>query len=410
MQLVFRSLRHRNFRLYYFGQLVSLSGTWMQSLAQAWLLYRLTGSGWMLGLAGALSLLPNLFLGVFGGMLADRFSRQRLLIFGQSLAMVQALALAALTLSGRVEPWHILTLALLLGVVQALELPARHAFVAGLVPKADLHNAIALHSSLFQASRLVGPAIAGVLVAAIGEGWVFLINALTFIAVLVTLGKIDLPRVVDSGDPGPRDLRTGFEFAWQQRPIRAALSIVAAMSVFGVSASVLLPVFAVKVFKIGADHLGILMGAAGAGALVGAFALAGRKDLAGIERLILWTGVAGGAALVLFAWVPVFGLALVFLAITGFCITRVLASSNAFIQIAVPDALRGRVMALFSISMHGMMPIGNLVAGMAADWVGAPMTVAISGAMLIVAMMFLGQPLREAREGLAKNNAHHPGG
>jgi len=369
----------------------------MQSLAQAWLLYRLTGSAAMLGLAGAISLVPNLFLGIYGGVLADRFSRQRLLVFGQTLAMLQAITLAALTLGGWIEPWHILGLALLLGVVQALELPARHAFVAGLVPKADLHNAIALHSSLFQASRLVGPAIAGVLVVAIGEGWVFLINALTFVAVLVSLRVIELPRVTAPDDAAPRDLRAALQFAWRSRPIRAALSIVAAMSIFGVSASVLLPVFAVKVFEIGADHLGLLMGAAGAGALAGAFALAGRKDLAGVERLILATGVAGGAALVLFAWVPVFSLALVFLAATGFCVTRVLASSNAFIQMTVPDDLRGRVMALFSVAMQGMMPIGNLAAGLGADWIGAPMTVGISGALLIVAMMFLGQPLREAQ-------------
>jgi len=397
MQLVFRSLRHRNFRLYYFGQLVSLSGTWMQSLAQAWLLYRLTGSAAMLGLAGAMTLIPNLFLGIFGGVLADRFSRQRLLVFGQTLAMIQAATLGVLTLGGWIAPWHILGLALVLGIVQALELPARHAFVAGLVPRADLHNAIALHSSLFQASRLVGPAIAGVLVVAIGEGWVFIINALTFVAVLVSLYVIELPRTLRSEEADAHDLRAALGFAWGNRPVRAALSIVAAMSIFGVSASVLLPVFAVKVFGIGADHLGMLMGAAGAGALIGAFALAGRKDLAGVERLILATGVAGGAALMLFAWVPVFVMALLFLAATGFCVTRVLASSNAFIQMTVPDSLRGRVMALFSVAMQGMMPIGNLAAGLGADWIGAPMTVGISGGLLIVAMMFLGQPLREAK-------------
>jgi len=397
MRHALRSLRHRNFRLYYFGQLVSLSGTWMQSLAQAWLLYRLTDSGFMLGLAGAATLLPSLFLGVYGGMLADRFSRQRLLMLAQGLAMVQALALAALTLSGAVAPWHILALALLLGIVQAFELPARHAFVAGLVPKTDLANAIALHSSLFQASRLIGPAIAGVLIAAIGEGWVFLLNGLTFIAVLVTLRAIRLPPApaLEAGEP--KDLRTGFRYAWQHRPIRAALSMVAVMSIFGASASVLLPVFAVKIYGIGAGRLGLLMGAAGAGALIGAFALAGRRSLTGIERLIIGTSIAAGGALVLFALTPVFELALVFLAVTGFCITRVLASSNTFIQLTVPDQLRGRVMALFSVAMHGMMPLGNLAAGAGADILGAPLTVAISGALLVVAAAFLGRPLRHAQ-------------
>lgn len=397
MRHALRSLRHRNFRLYYFGQLVSLSGTWMQSLAQAWLLFRLTDSGFMLGLAGAATLLPSLFLGVYGGMLADRFSRQRLLMLAQGLAMVQALALAALTLSGAVAPWHILALALLLGIVQAFELPARHAFVAGLVPKTDLANAIALHSSLFQASRLIGPAIAGVLIAVIGEGWVFLLNGLTFIAVLVTLRAIRLPPApaLEAGEP--KDLRTGFRYAWRHRPIRAALSMVAVMSIFGASASVLLPVFAVKIYGIGAGRLGLLMGAAGAGALIGAFALAGRRSLTGIERLIIGTSIAAGGALVLFALTPVFELALVFLAVTGFCITRVLASSNTFIQLTVPDQLRGRVMALFSVAMHGMMPLGNLAAGAGADILGAPLTVAVSGALLVVAAAFLGRPLRAAQ-------------
>jgi len=396
MRHVLRSLRHRNFRLYYLGQLVSLSGTWMQSLAQAWLLYRLTDSGFLLGLAGAASLLPSLVFGVYGGWLADRFSRQRLLMAAQALAMLQALALAALTLSGAIAPWHILTLALLLGIVQAFEFPARHAFVAGLVPKADLANAIALHASMFQASRLAGPAIAGVLIVAIGEGWVFLLNGLTFVVVLLTLRAIRLPATPAEDVAEPKDLRAGLRFAWRHRPVRAALSVVAAMSILGTSASVLLPVFAVKVYGVGAGRLGMLMGAIGAGALVGAFALAGRRSLAGIERLILGTGVAAGGALALFALTPVFELALVFLAVTGFCITRVLASSNAFIQMTVPDQLRGRVMALFSVAMQGMMPIGNLAAGAGGDLLGAPLTVAFSGALLIAAILFLGQPLREA--------------
>lgn len=397
MRHALRSLRHRNFRIYYLGQLVSLSGTWMQSLAQAWLLYRLTDSGFMLGLAGAVSLLPSLFLGVYGGWLADRFSRQRLLMLAQGLAMVQALTLAILTLSGAIAPWHILALALLLGIVQAFELPARHAFVAGLVPKTDLANAIALHASLFQASRLIGPAIAGVLIAVIGEGWVFAVNAATFVAALATLRAIRLPPAPAVDAAEPKDLRAGLRFAWRHRPVRAALSVVAAMSILGTSASVLLPVFAVKVYAVGAGRLGLMMGAIGGGALVGAFALAGRRGLVGIERLILGTGVAAGGALLLFALTPVFELALVFLAVTGFCITRVLASSNTFIQMTVPDRLRGRVMALFAVAMQGMMPLGNLAAGAGGDLLGAPLTVAISGVLLAAAVAWLGRPLRAAQ-------------
>lgn len=264
MRHTLRSLRHRNFRLFYLGQLVSLSGTWMQSLAQAWLLYRLTDSGFMLGLAGAATLLPSLVLGLYGGVLADRFSRRHLLLAAQALAMLQALALAALTLGDMVTPGHILGLALLLGIVQAFELPARHSFVAQLVPRADLANAIALNASLFHASRLIGPAIAGILVAVVGEGWVFLINGFTFIAVLGTLLAIRLPHPPEGHGPTAGGLRAGFRYAWQRRPVRAALAMVAAMSLFSGSAAVLLPVFAVKVYGAGADLLGLLMGAIGA--------------------------------------------------------------------------------------------------------------------------------------------------
>lgn len=396
MRHTLRSLRHRNFRLFYIGQLVSLSGTWMQGLAQAWLIYRLTNSGFMLGVASAASLLPSLVFGLYGGVLADRFSRRGLLIGAQVLAMVQAFALAALTLSGAVQAWHILLLAFLLGIVQAIELPARHSFVAGLVPRADLANAIALNSGLFHASRLIGPAIAGVLVALIGEGWVFFINGFTFIAVLAGLYAIRLPQPAEARAPTAHGLHAGLSYARGHAPIRAALSMVAAVSLFGSAAAVLLPVFAVDVFGVGAQRLGVLMSAIGAGALIGAFTLAGRRDPAGLERVIARAGVATGVLLVLFAAMPGFLTALPFLAAIGFCITSVMASSNAFIQLAVPDNLRGRVMSLFSIALHGMMPLGSLAVGAGADVIGAPLTVAISGLVLAFAAFYLGRPLRQA--------------
>ena len=394
MRHALRSLQHRNFRLFYVGQLVSLSGTWMQSLAQAWLLYRLTGSGFMLGLASAASLLPSLVFGLYGGILADRFSRQRLLIAAQTLAMVQALVLAGLTLSGVVAPWHILTLAVLLGIVQAIELPARHSFVAGLVPREDLANAIALNASLFHASRLVGPAIAGVLVALIGEGWVFLLNGLTFIAVLAVLMAIRLPRAEGAVAPTAQGLHAGLSYARRHAPVRAALGMVAAVSLLGSAAGVLLPVFAVQVFDVGAQRLGLLMGAIGAGALAGAFLLAGRRDPAGLERVIAISGVGVGSALALFAATPSFLVALPLLALVGFCITSVNASSNAFIQLAVPDNLRGRVMSIYSVALHGMVPIGSLVAGAGADAIGPAFTVGAFGLALATLALFMGRPLR----------------
>jgi MFS family permease len=396
MRHALRSLRHRNFRLFYLGQLVSLSGTWMQSLAQAWLVYRLTGSGFMLGLTSAATLAPSLVFGLYGGVLADRFSRRRLLIAAQVLAMLQALVLAALTLGGVVEAWHILTLALLLGVVQALELPVRHTFVASLVPRADLTNAIALNASLFHASRLVGPAIAGVLVAAIGEGWVFFINGLTFVAVLGVLLAIRLPKPAEARGPTGHGLHAGLSYVRHHAPIRAALSLVASVALLGSAAAVLLPLFAVEVYGVGAQRLGLLMGAIGAGALVGAFLLAGRRDLVGLERFIATAGIGVGLGLILFAITPVFLAALPLLALIGFCITSVNASSNAFIQLAVPDNLRGRVMSLYSIALHGMVPLGSLAVGGAADVIGGPVTVGVCGVALALAALHLGRPLRLA--------------
>jgi len=396
MRHTFRSLTHRNFRLFYMGQLVSLSGTWMQSLAQACLLYRLTCSGCMLGLAGAALLAPSLVLGLYGGVLADRFSRQKLMIAAQVLAMLQALVLATLTLGGWVQPWHILTLAMLLGVVQAFELPARHSFVSQLVPRADLGNAIALNASLFHASRLVGPAIAGVLVVLVGEGWVFAINALTFVAVLISLLAIRLPAPPAEAVPTPKGLHAGLSYVRAHAPIRGALAMVAAISLLGASVAVLLPVFAVEVFAVGAGRLGALMSAIGVGALGGAFLLAGRRDIVGLERVIAAAGVATGVMIVLFAATAWFALALVLLAAIGFCMTTTLASSNVFIQTAVPDALRGRVMALFSIALHGMMPLGNLAMGALSDVAGAPWAAGASGLALVIAAFYLGRPLRAA--------------
>ncbi len=396
MHHALRSLAHRNFRLFYFGQFVSLSGTWMQSLAQAWLMYRLTNSGFMLGLASAMTFLPSLGVGLYGGVLADRFSRQRLLVAAQWLAMLQAFALAALTLSGTVAPSHILALALLLGIVQALELPVRHSFVAALVPRADLPNAIALNASLFHAARLVGPAIAGVLIALIGEGWVFFLNGLTFIAVLASLRLIRLPHPGEGRAPSAHGLHAGLSYARRHAPIRAALGMVASVTLLGSAAAVLLPVFAVEVYGVGAQRLGLLMGAIGAGALVGAFLLAGRRAPAGLERMIALAGVGTGAALALFAVMPLFAAALALLALVGFCITSVNASSNTFIQLAVPDHLRGRVMALYAIALHGLLPLGSLAVGAAADLLGAPLTVGVCGVLLVGASAWFGRPLRQA--------------
>lgn len=392
---VFRSLRHRNFRLYYLGQLVSLNGTWMQSVAQSWLVYRLTDSGTMLGLVGAMTLLPNLLFGIYGGWLADRFARRRVLAIAQLLAMLQAVMLGALTMLGWVQPWHILVLALTLGLVQAVETPVRQSFISQLVPREDLANAIALNSSMFHLARFIGPAIAGVLIAWIGEGPVFVVNAISFVAVLVSLFYLQLPVVSDNQDHqrGLSGLWSGLHFAREHHLIRTLLMMVATVSLMGSAMVVLMPIFVVQVYGQGPGTLGLLMGMLGAGSLSGALLLAGRRDFRLLERRVAVAAICVAAGLILFAFNPWHGPALLILFAIGFSATTVFASSNTLIQLAVPDQLRGRVMALFSVALQGMISLGQLVLGSAADRISVPGVVAISGGLLLIVTSVLAMAL-----------------
>ena len=387
----FRSLRQRNFRIFYLGQIVSLNGTWMQAVAQSWLVYRLTGSGFMLGLVGMLTLVPNLLLGVYGGWLADRFPRQRLLIIVQTLALMQALVLGVLTVGGWVAPWHILALALVLGLIQAVEMPVRQSFISQLVPREDLPNAIALNSSMFHLARFMGPAIAGVLVALVGEGPVFLINAATFVAVLISLFVLRIPAPVtrDEGPQGKSSIWSGFHFAWDHKLIRTLLTVIATVSFFGGAAVVLLPIFVDAVFAHGPQTLGVFMGLMGAGSLMAALLLAHQRDFQLLERRVALAAVAVALGLLLFSLTEIYALALGLLFVMGFASTTVYASSNALIQLSVPDYLRGRIMALFAICLHGMVSIGQLLLGSASDWLGAPLTAGISAAVLLLMTLWL---------------------
>lgn len=392
---LFRSLRYRNFRLYYLGQLVSLNGTWMQSVAQSWLVYRLTGSGTMLGLVGAMTLAPSLIFGIYGGWLADHFARRNLLMLAQALAMVQALVLGLLTMLGWVQAWHILLLALLLGLVQAMETPIRHSFISQLVSREDLPNAIALNSSMFHLARFFGPAIAGLLVAWIGEGPVFLLNALTFVAVLWSLCYVRLPvpeagrQLQDSG----KSVWSGLHFVREHRLVRQLLILVASVSLLGSSMAVLMPIFVSKVYGQGPKALGLLMGMLGAGSLTGALFLASRRDYRLLERRVALAGMTVAAGLIGFAFNTWHSTAIVLLFVIGLSATTVFASSNALIQISVPDHIRGRVMALFSIALQGMISIGQLAMGGAADIVSVPIVVVSAGAVLLVLTIWLGTGL-----------------
>ncbi|MHB8745723.1 MAG: MFS transporter [Gammaproteobacteria bacterium] len=379
--VLLRSLRHRPFKYYFFGQLVSLHGTWMQNVAQAWLVYRLTHSSFMLGVVSFCALIPVLLFGLLGGLLADRLPRGKLFFAAQCIAMGQALLLAALTLSGQIRVWEIIALAFALGVVQAFEMPARHVLVAELVPREDLHNAIALNSGVFNAARFVGPTLAGFLVGWLGEGWVFFLNGVSFIGVLAALRAA---RILQVGAPARagsarEHLVEGLHFAWQHRPIRIALWMLAAISLVGVPYMVLMPVFAREIFHGGAQTLGILLGASGAGALIAALRLAQRADPAGLERVIGIAGLGAGVGLVMFGLTAMFWLALPLLVLIGFALTTLVAAVNTFIQTLVPDALRGRVMAIFSVTFIGIAPLGNLLAGAFAHAAGVRLTVVCFG-------------------------------
>jgi len=382
---VLHSLRHRDFRVYYLGQLVSINGTWMQQVAQAWLVYRLTDSSTLLGLVAFAGLVPILLLGLPAGVLADRVSRHRLMVTAQALALLQALTLAALTLSGVVQVWHILLLALFLGTVHALEMPARHSLLAQLVPRSDLPNAIALNSGMFNLARFIGPAIAGWLVALSGEGVVFLVNAATFLVVLLSLLTIH-PRAGSGQRRGTgAAIVEGVRYLWHEASLRNALFLLASVSLVMTAYSVLMPLFADRVFGGGPNLLGILLGSAGGGAFLAALRLAylgGRQTL---ERHIGVAATIAGGSMIAFSQIPRLWLALSLLAVTGYALTTAIASINTLLQLQTPEALRGRTMALFSVLFIGLTSIGNLAAGAAAERLGAPLTVTLFGTACLLA-------------------------
>lgn len=380
-----RSLRHRNFRLFVSGQMISLIGTWMQSVAQSWLIYRLTKSALMLGGIGFASQIPVLLLGAIGGHVADRYDRRRVLILTQSASMFLAGILAALTLSGRIHEWHLFVLAALLGIVNAFDIPARQSFLVQMVTREDLINAIALNSSMFNGARIVGPAIAGLLVALIGEGWCFLANALSYIAVIAGLLMMNVPRLASPPEVKSvfANVREGFRFVATTKPVRALLIMIGLVSITAMPYTVLMPVFAEEVFNSGARGLGILLGAAGVGAFAGSVMLALRTSLRGLGT---WVAVACGTfgvSLILFGFSRIFLLSIVTLAVAGASMIVQTASSNTLIQSMVPDEFRGRVMSVYMIMFVGMGPFGALLFGAAAEKAGAPATVAIGGALTL---------------------------
>ena len=377
---MFRALRYRNYRLFFSGQMISLIGTWMQSVAQAWLVYRLTGSSLLLGLVGFAGQIPVFLLASIGGMVADRTSRYRIIIATQTSAMLLAFVLSALTLLGHIKVWEIMVVASSLGLVNAFDIPARQSFVVEMVSQQDLINAIALNSAMVNGARILGPAVAGVTVAAIGEGWCFFANGVSYIAVLVGLLLMTVtPRVRGSGRSGFESLVEGFHWVARTGPIRALLLLLGLVSLTGMPYMVLMPIFADRVLHSGARGLGLLMGAAGVGAIIGTLALAARHGVRGLGRWVMFAAMGFGTSLVLFSMSHWFWLSILLVMPAGFAMILQMASSNTLIQTMVPDELRGRVMAVYAMMFMGMAPCGALLSGAIAQHVGAPLTVRLGG-------------------------------
>ena len=379
-----RALRHRNFQLFFWGQLLSLVGTWMQSVALSWLVYRLTGSSFLLGLVGFASQFPIFLAAPLGGMLADRRNRRYLVMGTQVASMILALLLAVLTLRDVVQVWHVFVLSLLLGVVNAVDIPARQSFLIELVGRDDLMNAIALNSTIFNGARTIGPAIAGVLVARLGEGWCFFVNGISYIAVIAGLLMMRLPSSAPALRSAPlAHLTEGVRFAWRTYPIRTLLILVGIVSLVAMPYTILMPLFADRILHSGAKGLGVLMCATGLGAVLGALTLAAKTRVHGLGRWVALSCCGFGASLFLFAFSINFALSVALLIPAGFCMMVQMASCNTLIQAMVPDNLRGRIMALYSMMFMGMAPIGALLGGAVAARIGAPFTVA-AGALVAV--------------------------
>ena len=382
----FRALKHRNFQLFLIGQLISLIGTWMQNTAQQWLVYRLTGSAALLGVFAFASQFPMLCLAWMGGYVGDRYNRHRGVITTQTISMVLAFLLALLTLTHVIKTWHLIVIAFLVGIVNAFDVPIRQAFFVHMVGKDDLPNAIALNSSIFNGARVIGPAVAGLAIALVGEGWCFFINGLSFVAVLVALQMMSIePTDLRGAKENPvRSFVEGFRFAMNDRPIRSALFLLSLLSFFGLQYSVFLPIYASDILHGGARTLGVLMSAAGVGAVLGALHFAARTEYKGLARWIAATCTVCAMGLVVFSFAATFWLCAAVLFVVGFAATSQMAATNTIIQQRVPDALRSRLMAVYATLFMGVMPIGALLAGGIAKHIGAPRTILLFGLVVLI--------------------------
>jgi MFS family permease len=388
----FRALRHGNFALFLGGQVFALVGYWVQQVAISWLVYRLTGSALLLGVLSFAANLPVLLLAPFAGLWSDRFNRHRMMIATQVAEMLQAVALTALAFGGVIATWHIVALTAFLGICVAVELPVRHAYLLELVgDKQDLPNAVATTSLVANCGRLIGPVAAGVLIGWLDEASCFLVNALTYIAVLASFAFIHVQPQQRAGahPPALHGLREGIVYAWQSVPIRLLLTSLAVVALTAAPYGTLMPAIVHEMFDGTADTLGFLIGAAGFGALCGTLVLAMRSGVHGLLTMIVAGVLGGGTALVLFSWSRVLALSLVLMVVVGFCILVISVATNMILQAIVEDDKRGRVMSLYTAAFLGVVPFGGLIGGTLADHIGAARTVTIGGTLCIAGGLYL---------------------
>jgi len=400
-----RALKYRNYRLFFGGQIVSLTGTWITTTATSWLVYRLTGSALLLGVVGFASQFPAFLLTPFAGIFVDRWNRHRLLVATQTLSMLTSFALAVLTLTGTITIPSLLVVSVAQGLVNAFDMPTRQAFVVTLIEdKNDLSNAIALNSSMFNAARLLGPTVAGAIIAASNEGWCYLIDGFSYLAVIAALLAMRVPAPTFSTDRAvspAEQFKEGWEYAYNHRAIRSIITLIAVVCLLAFPYTVLIPIFAGTILHGGPHTLGFLMTASGCGALLGAVYLAGRRSIAGLGQVIVGAGAVFGLGLMAFAYAHVLWLSVILLVIVGFGSMVQVASCNTLLQTIVEDNKRGRVMSFFLMAYFGTAPFGSLIAGSMSDRFGAPVTLAFGGACCVASAVWFATTLSSIEHQIA---------
>lgn len=398
----FSALYYRDFRLFWFGQLISLSGSWMQVVAQGWLVYSLTKSPFYLGMVAAAASLPILLFTLIGGVIADRYSKRNLLLLTQALSIIPALMLGILTSLGMITVWHIALLAAFLGTINALDIPTKQSFLIELVGRGHIVNAIALNSAAFNGARIIGPMIAGISIAYLGISACFFINALSFLAVIVALSRMNIKGEIKVKSEGVvRDFMKGIGFIRGNREIIRLMILIAVFSLVGLPYITLLPVFAVEVFDKGAKGLGFLVGASGIGALTAALAIAVKGDIKNKTRFMSVAGLCFSSALIVFSISKIFWISLIVMMFGGWGVVSYLAAANSYIQVSVPDEIRGRVMSVYSLLFLGTVPIGNAIMGVSADLIGTANVVTVAGIICFFASVIF------AKRYLKKNTDDH---